>query len=73
MSIKDNAANGYHAQKMVVLQNGTDIDLTEYALVFSNAALATFSANANSTHARVYITPTSANTTIKGNRIAIDI
>lgn len=73
MSIKDNAANGYHAQKMIVLHDGTNVDLTEYAVVFSNASLATFSANANSTHARVYITPASANTTIKGNRIAIDI
>lgn len=73
VSVKDNTANNYQAEKILVLQNGSNVDYTEHAIVLSNSHIATFDANANSTHIRLYITPTSANTTIKGSRIAINI
>lgn len=66
ITIKDNAANAHQTTKLLVLHNNSNTDAfyTEYAAVFSNTELGLMSANANSTHVLVYITPTVANSTV---------
>lgn len=64
VSVKDNVANGYQLSKLMVLWDGSDALLSEYGVIQSNGSQGTFSANANSTFVRVYITPVSANATV---------
>jgi hypothetical protein len=65
------SANGYCATKLVVYHDTGNAYITEYAVMYSNAALGVFSANANTTHVRLYITPTPNILTLKFVRISV--
>jgi hypothetical protein len=73
VSIKDNTANGYQTEKMMLYFDGSGVDMTEYAIMYSNTQLATFSANANSTHVTLFMTPTVANSTAKYSRTTLGV
>lgn len=73
LTIKDNVANGHQINKMIMLFDGSDVSVTDYGIVFSNTDLGTFTANANATHCRLILTPTSTNTQIKGLKTLIVI
>lgn len=73
VSITNNSANGYQVQKLLAFQYNDDIDVTEYGLMFSNNLLGTFSANVNTTHGRIYFTPTAASETLKYFRFAVTV
>jgi len=64
-TINDNAANNRTISKLVVVQDEGNAYFTEYAVTDSNTSMGPLTANANSTHVRVWFTPTSANTTIR--------
>lgn len=72
ISITNNSANGYQTQKLLTYHYNGDIDLTEYAILMSNGSLGTFTANVNTSHGRIYFTPTAANTTLKYFRFAVN-
>lgn len=59
-SIKDDAANGYQCGKLMILNDGTDGHLEEYAVGKSNAYLGSFSTSANATHISLIFTPTNS-------------
>lgn len=67
-TIKDNTANSLLLSKSLVLYDGGDGLITEYGVITSNtlSSVGSFSSNANSTHCRVYFTPTGTNSQIKG-------
>lgn len=73
LSIVNNDANGHVATKLMTMHNFGDAFYTEYAQMQSNASYAggILSANANSTHVRVYLTPSASNTTIKFMRFNV--
>lgn len=64
---KDNDANGYVSTKLITVHDGANVFITEYATVTSNSSFTTgvLKANANTTHVKLYVTPTSANTDIR--------
>lgn len=67
ISIKDNTVNNYNATEVLVIHNGGDSYLTEYARLVTNAsagAIGTFSTNVDSSTIRLYYTPTTSNTTL---------
>lgn len=64
VSVKDNNANSYNATEIVVVHDGGDSYLTEYARVVSNTILGAFTTNVNSGTVRLYYAPTSSNTTL---------
>jgi hypothetical protein len=57
ISIKDNDANSYNATELVVLHDGGDSYLTEYARVVSNTVLGVFTTNVSSGTVRLYYAP----------------
>ena len=72
------ASNGYiHSTKILLVQNGADIFMTEYGTVYSNDILVTFDADHNSGDFRLLATMTSAAqtannlVTLKVTRIAM--
>lgn len=73
VSIKDNVANGYQFTKVLVIHDGTNAYLTEYGTVYSNASLGTFTTLQNTTAVCLAFTPTSANSTINGTRISLNV
>jgi hypothetical protein len=73
LAIRDNNANAYQFSKILVLHDSGDAYFTNYAVVFSNTAQGDFSANANSTHIRVFLTPISTNTHVSGTKVTVDI
>jgi hypothetical protein len=73
VSIKDNAANGYQVSKLILLHDTGDAYVTEYGVIYSNGMLGTFSANANTTHSRLTVTPTQSNTQLKISRTLIKV
>jgi len=73
VSIKDNTANGYQVSKLILLHDTGDSYVTEYGVIYSNSMLGTFSANANSTHSRLTVTPTQSDTQLKISRTLIKV
>jgi hypothetical protein len=73
ISVKNNVANGYQATQMLVLQDAGDAHYTEYATLVSNVSLGTMSANSNTTHVRLYFTPSVSNTTVRLNRNTLGV
>lgn len=74
LTVRDNDANNFHMAKTLVFHDsGADAYVTEYGTMYSNNHLGIFSANANTTHVRLYITPTVANTQVKATRTGVSI
>jgi hypothetical protein len=74
--IKNLDANGYTITKLLTYHDTGFGYVTEYGIMNSNssggvATLGVFSANANSTHVRVYITPQPTATLVKYTRIVV--
>lgn len=70
----DNAANGFQMSKaMVFHDSGVDAYISEFGTMYSNSLLSMLSANANTTHIRIYITPTVANAQIKATKTVVAI
>ncbi len=65
VTVKDNNNNGHQISKLLTIWDGSDGLVSEYGVVQSNGNQGTFTANANSTAVRVYITPGSTNATIR--------
>tara|TARA_R110000868_G_scaffold25423_2_gene99146 strand:- start:8103 stop:8765 length:663 start_codon:yes stop_codon:yes gene_type:complete len=71
-TIMDNAANAFQMCKTIIFHDsGLDSYVTEYGMFFSNTQLGIFSSNANTTHFKLYITPTVANTQVKATRTVV--
>ena len=72
-SVKDNSANSYYITEILVLQDGGNALVTEYASITSNATFCTFSANVSGGNLNLLYSPTSANTkvTIQGTLIKV--
>lgn len=74
MTVIDNNANNFQISKILTLHDsGASAYMTEFGLIYSNTIISTFTANANSTHVRIYVLPTSANTTIKATKTYVDL
>ena len=65
ITLADQTANNRSVSKIMVLHDEGAAYQTEFAVTQSNSVTGAASANANSTHVRVYYTPISANTIIK--------
>jgi len=65
------ATLGYHATEVLVIHNGTDVYMTEYGTLFTQASLGTFSGSIVSEMVRLTVTPINTNTTVKLQRITV--
>lgn len=74
LSMTDNNANNYQCSTIMLLQDGTNAYISEYATLISNTTIATFTPSANTTAIILQFTPnTSNNVTIKAFRKLIAI
>jgi len=73
LTTKSLTVNAFQINKVLMVHDSGNAYLAEYAVTFSNTTQAEFSANANGTHIRLFVTPTSANAHVSGSRITVDI
>ena len=68
------SGTGFHAAEFVIVHNGTSTFNTEYAIVMTGNALATFDSDISGGNVRLLITPAStSSTTFKLIRSAIPV
>ena len=73
ISVKNNIANGYQSTKLLIINDGTDAQLTEYGTLTTNGALGVFDVSSNATSIILYYTPTVANATLNATRTIIGV
>ena len=75
INVKNGVANQHQISKILLLQDGTNGTMTEYAIVQSNGTIGAFSASQNSTAAILNFTPnagvTAAN--VQGTKVMITL
>jgi hypothetical protein len=71
--IQVKSGNNYQACEILLMNDGTDVYLTQYANINSGAVLATFDADITSGNIRLLVSPVNANTTVKSVRTSITI
>lgn len=69
--VQASTATDYHATEILLIHDGTNVYLTEYATIFSNISLATMDADIVGGYVRLLCTPAQANTTVKLQRISV--
>ena len=67
--IRNAAANGYHASKILVLHSVGSAYTTEYATVVSNNSLGSFAANVDSGNVRLFMTPNTSSSNVTFTRV----
>ena len=73
ITVKDNVTGEIHTLEALAFMKGTTAYLTTYAEMYSNLALATFTADVDAGTVRILATPASTNsTTFKVARISVD-
>lgn len=73
ITITDNNANAFQISRILMVHDTGNTYISEYGIMYTNNQLGSFSADANATHSRLLITPTSTNTQIKTVRITLPI
>jgi len=73
IAVKDTNANAYQISKLLLVHDSGNAFMTQYSIIYSNTEIGVFSANANSTHCRVYLKPTIANTHVTGSRVTVEV
>ena len=69
--IKDNNANNYSASKLLLMHDGGNAYITEYAMLLSNSSIGTFSVAIVSSNVYLQFAPTSNSTTISFAKVII--
>lgn len=73
LQVTDNNNNNYQFSEVGIIQSTGNSYISEYDILVTNTALGGFSTSVNSTAAILSFTPTSSNTTVKGQRTLLPI
>ena len=65
------ATLGYHATEILVIHDGTNVYMTEYGTIWTQASLGTFDGTIVNGAVQLTVTPINTNTTIKLQRITV--
>ena len=65
------ATLGYHAAEVLLIHDGTNVSMTEYGTVWTQASLGTLDATISGSTLSLTVTPINTNTTIKLQRITV--
>lgn len=65
------SAADYHTSEILLIHDGTNVYMTEYAIVYTDNTLATFNADISGGNVRLLVTPTNAVNTIRVVRQAL--
>jgi hypothetical protein len=65
IQVKDNVANNFQSSKITLIHDGSNPYYTEYALLYSNNVIATYSLTSNATTMILQVTPASSNSSFR--------
>jgi hypothetical protein len=71
--VSTTSGTSYQVDEILIMQDGTNAYITQYADIHSGAALSSFSATISGGNCQLTVTPVNAATTYKANRIAINV
>jgi len=71
VSVKDSAANNFYAGHIITSHNSGDAYISPYGEMTSNSYVGAWSANSNTTHVRVYFTPSLLSCVVKYTRTIV--
>lgn len=63
----------YHVTEVMILHDGTDVYISEYGTIFTNASLGTFSGDILNGQVRLLVDPVGSSTTVKVKRISLTV
>lgn len=72
VQLEHDSDSKYHSTEILLTHNGTNVFLTEYAIVQTDSSLGEFDANISGSTINLTLTPSYTNTSIKAKRISID-
>jgi ABC-type molybdate transport system substrate-binding protein len=67
------SGGSYHVIELSLLHDGTDVNLVQYGEIQTNSSLGTFSSTISGTTLNLLFTPTNSITTVKLNRITMNV
>ena len=71
--VQMSTASAFHATEVLLIHDGTTVYMTEFATIFSASSLGTINSDISGSNVRLLISPVNANTTIKAQRLAVDV
>lgn len=71
--IQVSANNNYHATEILLMHNGANTYTTEYGTIITGSSLATFESDISGGFVRLLMTPTTINSSVKLQRIAVAV
>jgi hypothetical protein len=66
--IQATRASSYHTTEVIVVHDGTNVYMTEYATIFTGSSLIDVSADISSSNVRLLVSPENANTVVRTSR-----
>lgn len=63
----------YHVTEVMILHDGTDVYISEYGTIFTNASLGTFSGDILNGQVRLLVSPVGSSTVVKTKRISLTV
>jgi hypothetical protein len=73
VQIHDTGNNDYHASEILLIHDDTTVSMTEYAVIFTDASLASFNADISGGSVRLLVTPINTTNTIRVVRHALAV
>lgn len=72
-TIQITSGTNYHVTEVLLLHDGSDVFITEYATIYSNTSLGNVTAAINSANVELIVAPTNASSVVKSKRITIEV
>lgn len=73
VQVHDTGNNYYHTSEILLVHDGVNVYMTEYAIVYTSVSLASFNADISGGNVRLLVTPTNATNTIRVVRTALAV
>ena len=71
--IQITSGTNYHVTEVLLLHDGSDVFITEYATIFSNTSLGNVTAAINSANVELIVAPTDSSSVVKSKRITLEV
>lgn len=72
-TVQITSGSDYHVTEVLLLHNGSDVFITEYGTIYTNASLGNVTAAINSANVELIVAPTNSSSVVKTKRITIEV
>lgn len=72
-TVQITSGSDYHVTEVLLLHDGSDVFITEYGTIYTNASLGNVTAAINSANVELLVAPTNSSSVVKSKRITIEV